>query len=420
MRRDAPLPAAWTTLLADDRVRALVRVAGAVRVYLVGGVLRDAALGLPPGDLDFVVERDGEAIGERYAAVWGTRLVRLGGDEFAALRVPLAGAHADLWDLRGSDLASDLFRRDLTVNAIALAIDEREILDPTGGVEDLERRLLRATRPRIFLEDAARVVRLARFALELPGFTIDGATLDLARGAAAALRQIPSERLRSEIEIAFSAERAASTFDLFERLGILAELFALAPERATAARAAHRLEARLAELAPELGRASNLATFWSFLALLAESRADAAGRWLRSRARDGHLARATLARALRLLAAPWVAPADAAELRRWLHVAGDDWAAALALREAVAPSRREAAPWAGAAGALLGLGAPLREEILRPPRLVSGQDVQRILGLAPGPPIGGVLARLLRLQVEGTVRTRDEAIAELQRLVAPS
>lgn len=420
MRHETPLPATWNTLLADERVRELARVAGSTPVYLVGGVLRDAALDLPVRDFDFVVENDGESIGERYAAVWGTRLVRLGGDQFAALRVPLAGSHADLWDLHGGDLAADLFRRDLTINAIALAIDRREVLDPTGGVADLARRTLRATRPGVFVDDAARVLRLARLALELPGFAVDGATLELARDAASALQEIPAERIRGEIELAFSARRASSTFDLFDRLGILAALFAPAPSPVRAARAASQLEAHLRELAPALARATDLAAFWSFLALLVDPRPDAASRWLRARARDGLVVRATLVRAVRLLAASWIPPAEAADLRCWLHDAGDDWAAALALRGAFAPRDREAAAWAAATRAVVGFDGRLREEILRPPRLVSGEDVQRIVGVAPGPPIGSLLARLRRLQVEGSVRTREEALAELQRLAAPS
>lgn len=420
MRHESPLPAPWIALLVDERVRELARVAGSIRVYLVGGVLRDAALDLPVRDLDFVVERDGESIAERYAAVWGSRLVRLGGDQFAALRVPLASSHADLWDLQGGDLVADLFRRDLTVNAIALAIDGREILDPTGGVADLARRELRATRPGVFGEDPARVLRLARLALELPGFAIDGATLELARGAAGALHEIPAERIRVEIELAFSARRAASTLDLLDRLGILAALFALPPAADRAARAAHELEARLRELAPASARTTDLAAFWAFLALLVDPRPEAAGRWLRARARDGLVVRATLVRAVRLLAASWTPPAEAADLRRWLHDAGDDWAAALALRGAFAPRGREVTAWAAATRAMVGFGSRLREEILRPPRLVSGEDVQRIVGVAPGPPIGSLLARLRRLQVEGRVRTREEALAELRRLAGPS
>ncbi len=420
MRHETPLPATWIELLADERVRELARLAGSIRVYLVGGVLRDAALDLPVRDLDFVVERDGDSIAERYAAVWGSRLVRLGGDQFAALRVPLAGSHADLWDLHGGDLVADLFRRDLTINAIALAIDRREILDPTGGVADLARRTLRATRPGVFGDDPARVLRLARLALELPGFAVDGPTLDLARRAASSLHVIPAERIRGEIELAFSARRAASTLELLDRLGILAALFALppAPERAT--RAARELETGLLELAPALARATDLATFWAFLALLVDPRPDAAGRWLRARARDGLVVRATLVRAARLLAAPWIPPAEAADLRRWLHDAGEDWAAAFALRGAIAPHGGVAEAWRAAARAVVGFDAGLREEILRPPRLITGEDVQRIVGVAPGPPIGSLLARLRRLQVEGTVRTREEALAELRRLAAPS
>ena len=141
------LAAGWRTLLADRRVAGLFAAAAGVPLHLVGGAVRDAGLGRPVHDLDVVVAASGAAIAARFAAATGARLVALGGDRFGALRLVAGDDHVDLWDLQGGELLPDLWRRDFTVNAIALGVPGGAVVDPTGGQEDLLGRRLRATRP---------------------------------------------------------------------------------------------------------------------------------------------------------------------------------------------------------------------------------------------------------------------------------
>ncbi|MGH9362036.1 MAG: CCA tRNA nucleotidyltransferase, partial [Thermoanaerobaculia bacterium] len=150
-------------------VRALVRVAP--ECHLVGGVLRDRLLGLPVKDLDAVVAGGGEQVAARLADELPARLVRLGGKEFAAFRLVARRWVLDLWDREGTSLERDLARRDFTVNSFAWAPASGELADPFGGLDDLARRLLRATTPESFAGDPLRVLRLPRLLVQLPGFT---------------------------------------------------------------------------------------------------------------------------------------------------------------------------------------------------------------------------------------------------------
>ena len=204
MNDASPPAAAWRALLADARVAELAAAARGVAAHLVGGAVRDAGLGRPVNDLDVVVADAGPEIARRLAASTGARLVALGGDRFGALRLVSGIRHIDIWDLQGGPLLTDLWRRDFTVNAVALSVSDGAITDPTGGVEDLARRHLRATRAEVFAEDPVRVLRLARLATSLPGFTSDPATVDWARAVTPRLGEMPHERLRVELELLFS------------------------------------------------------------------------------------------------------------------------------------------------------------------------------------------------------------------------
>ncbi|MFA5664450.1 hypothetical protein [Castellaniella sp.] len=157
-------------------------------VYIVGGAVRDALLGLPAGDRDWVV------VGATPEIMAARGFVPVGGDfpvflhphtheEYALARTERKsgrGYHGFVFHA-GQDvtLEEDLQRRDLTVNAIARAPDGR-LVDPLGGVADIQARVLRHTGP-AFAEDPVRLLRLARFAARFVDFSIAPETLDLCR-----------------------------------------------------------------------------------------------------------------------------------------------------------------------------------------------------------------------------------------------
>ncbi len=118
--------------------------------------------------------------------------------------------------------------------------------------------------------------------------------------------------------------------------------------------------------------------------------------------------------ALALMAPPWQAPQDEPGRRRWLHQAGADWRDSVALRAALSGSAAELEAWASLETTYLSWPEALRAGVLSPPALLSGEDVQALLGIAPGPAVGAALARVRRSQVEGSVLLREEAEALLR------
>jgi tRNA nucleotidyltransferase (CCA-adding enzyme) len=169
--------------------------AAGLEVYLVGGAVRDALLGLPVTERDYVVvgappdtllARGFQQVGKDFPVF----LHPDSKDEYALARTERKTApgyhgfavHAE----PDVTLEQDLARRDLTINAMAEDADGR-IIDPYGGLADLDRRLLRHVSP-AFVEDPVRILRVARFAARLDGlgFTIAEETRGLMRAMVAA------------------------------------------------------------------------------------------------------------------------------------------------------------------------------------------------------------------------------------------
>jgi tRNA nucleotidyltransferase/poly(A) polymerase len=408
-------------LLHLPAVRTLLEACGPSECHLVGGILRDRALGLPSHDVDTVVAGRGREIAECLAAVLPARLVLLGGKEFAAYRLVGEEVTVDLWDREGTPLHQDLARRDFTVNAFALDVRSGELIDPFGGVADLERRLLRATTPESFAGDPLRVLRLPRLLLRLPGFAADPQTLTLARAATPGLVGIAAERVRDELAMLFAhpeAHRGLAmlvALDVYPGLwlgrpgeagrpgGAIAELEAL-PERCREIReidthAADTVDATAARLAASFAHLPGL-----------EGRGPL--RHLELFRDAGYLTRQEAAKVALLLG--WEElPASGLGQRRFLHRAGPFWATAVASLGARAAGRAALERWRSLLHPLLDLAREEGEALFDPPRLLTGGEVQELLGVPPGPEVGKALAAVRQAQVDGKVRTREEAVGLL-------
>ena len=183
---------------------------GTAKAYLVGGAVRDALLGLPPGDRDFVV------VGATSAQMLGAGFRQVGrdfpvflhpdnGDEYALARTERKSARGHTGFVVHADpsvtLEDDLRRRDFTINAIARDADGR-VVDPFGGAQDVADRVLRHV-GEAFAEDPLRVLRAARFMARFAplGFTVAPATLALMRTMAAGgeLAELVPERVWQEL-----------------------------------------------------------------------------------------------------------------------------------------------------------------------------------------------------------------------------
>jgi poly(A) polymerase len=226
----------WSRWLAENSVAA----------WLVGGAVRDLALGAAPRDVDLALPR-GHSLptGERLASAIGGRFVVLH-EAFGVGRVVEAdGQWLDLTDVQGETIEDDLRRRDLTINAIALDWPRGEaLLDPTDGLEDLAAGVARRAAPGALLADPVRALRLFRFAAAL-SLTVDPASLEEATQAAPLLASAPGERVWEELRALLGEERCAPWLARLDECGLIDALLpALAAGAGVAQPDFHHLDVR--------------------------------------------------------------------------------------------------------------------------------------------------------------------------------
>ncbi len=204
-----------------------------LQVYIVGGAVRDALLGLRPGDHDWVV------VGATPEDMVRRGFIPVGGDfpvflhprtkeEYALARTERKSGrgYKGFTFYTGADvtLEEDLRRRDLTVNAIAQTQDG-ELVDPLDGAADVRARVFRHV-GEAFQEDPVRILRLGRFAARFDDFTVAPETLALCQrmvqeGEADAL---VAERVWKELSRGLMAKKPSRMLDVLQDSGALARV----------------------------------------------------------------------------------------------------------------------------------------------------------------------------------------------------
>jgi putative nucleotidyltransferase with HDIG domain len=191
--------------------------------WLVGGAVRDRALGRPLADLDVVVDGDpgeaAKAVAQAAKAAGEKAACFALSEEFGAWRVVAREGswQVDVETLRGGSIEADLALRDFTVNAAAEPLDGGEPLDPLGGLADLRARRLRLAGPRAFEDDPLRVLRLVRVAVEMD-LEPDPEAMRAAREQHARLAQVSPERVFLELQRVFAAPRVLRGLELMGEL----------------------------------------------------------------------------------------------------------------------------------------------------------------------------------------------------------
>ena len=322
--------------------------------WIVGGAVRDEALGRDLVDLDIACREPRKAARE-YAS-------RSGGDPFplserhGAWRVALAaGRTVDFTPLRDG-IEDDLATRDFTINAIAVPLEGGEEVDPHGGRADLGAKLIRAITPAVFTDDPLRLLRAVRLEDEL-GFVLEQETEQLVREQAALVTEPARERALAElVRLSVEGYRRA------DELGLLAPLGGSSAglDRPLVDRPAFRLVAVFGEGLRRFP-VSNETKRYAHKLLHAERPADGSPR----------------------------------SIHRF---------------------RRATEPWAD--DALVFVGAPELEEAVRKARetepaepLLRGDE----LGVPPGPEIGRLLELIAEERAAGTITTREEALELVER-----
>ncbi len=366
------VPAAASRLL--KLVAAEARRLG-FELYAVGGPVRDWILRRPTFDLDVAVVGDPDPIAALCAKLlkgtsepfgrFGTRRV-IGRGKFridvATTRVEKYAGPAALPEVTatGVPIEKDLFRRDFTINAMAVRLDDRSnlLVDPYGGRRDLKARTLRVLHPASFRDDPTRVFRAARFAARLrcaPADGMGGEARDVLKMGEAA--KLSRHRLMHELLSLLNEKNPANAFGLLEAWGYLPLLH---PELPWRERLPAGVEPRLAAMALALGPQKGREFVDSF----------------------------PFEHRLR------------AELHEILTLAASDKAPRVKPSAFIATAVRRAQPKLAAAA--------LKPCFLR------GQDLIA-RGLKPGPEFHQILDEAALLQRHGRVRSRWEALAWLKK-----
>lgn len=226
--------------LAESRVvdtLARAFAAAGFDLAIVGGPVRDALLGRETHDLDFTTDARPDDILRIVTPVssaqwdigraFGTIGARVRGEQ-----VEITTYRADSYDgvtrkptvEFGDTIDDDLLRRDFTVNAMALRVPARTLVDPTGGVEDLVRGVLRTpTDPHVsFGDDPLRMLRAARFSSQL-GFDVDPMTVDAMTELRQTLEIVSPERIQSEMSRLLATDDPVRGIRLLVETGLMAE-----------------------------------------------------------------------------------------------------------------------------------------------------------------------------------------------------
>ena len=445
--------------------------AGGHGCWLVGGAVRDLARGIPSPDLDFAVSGQAGDLAEGLARELGATLVVLKEEE-ATYRIAWRGFNLDLAGLRAPNLDADLAARDFTINAIALDLGDLlaakpAIIDPRGGLNDLESGRLRAAGPGVLASDPLRVLRAYRFMSSLPLEPDRDLAHRLTRNASA-LASVAAERIGREWLLTMAGERVGPAVQAMEEYGALPVLLPeLEPGRDLGQNPYHHLDVRRHNLAclshlagifkhpePWFGHlASEVAEYLKpaprrallmTAALLHDvgkpaTREETGPGWASFHRHDTEGAGLAFATCRRLglskANASFVASLVAAHMRpfhlmgaqrrnsltrrgirRLIQAAGEDlpgWFA-LAMADTLAgrgPERPEDAEQV--LYDLYRQVACLRDEeisaALAKHPLVDGKDLMAHLGIGPGPLVGELLHKLREAQLDGEISTSGEA-----------
>lgn len=226
--------------LSDAQLRVLANISSlaarqGMDVYLVGGSVRDILANSPVLDIDVmasggsarlvesILAEDGAEL--RKSSAFGTWTLASGGVQF-----DLSTARRETYDRPGAlptvkpgTVIDDLARRDFSVNAMAISLAGNswgDLLDPHGGVRDLERGVLRVLHDRSFEDDATRILRAVRYSRRAC-LSLEPRTATLLERGLSYLETVSGDRIRREIERIFLDPQAAAMLETADDWGVL-------------------------------------------------------------------------------------------------------------------------------------------------------------------------------------------------------
>lgn len=209
-------------------------------IYLVGGAVRDFFLGKDTLDRDLIVtDEDAGAFSRRVSDFFGGVFIPLD-EENKIYRVVLPDKqnYLDITNPIGGSLEADIARRDLTMNAIAVDIRNGDIIDYTGGVSDIENKIIKGVKEKNFIDDPLRLLRIFRF-YSILGFQIDDTLLNIAQANSNLVLKSARERIEYELMKLFSGSFVPSALYKMDECSILDIIFPFVRELKQVPKNAH-------------------------------------------------------------------------------------------------------------------------------------------------------------------------------------
>lgn len=403
-------------------------------VYLVGGFVRDLLLGRPNADVDIAVEGRGIEFARRLAREFGGRLRAHEKFQTAVVLLPpevrrevpswllpahepfhidVATTRTEFYDypaalprVEHASIRQDLFRRDFTVNAMAVSLkgeDFGSVYDFFGGLRDLELRIIRVLHNLSFIEDPTRIFRAIRYESRY-GFRMDEHTRGLARGCVEMrlVGDLSSARLRDELIAILSERDVGWSLTRLHELGVARQVH---PKLATGERTVE-LVRRVDTLVKELRLRQEVVPWRLRLAAIARNMDhDELFMWLEKlklKQADSQVVRKSVVMGPRL-----ETKLGAAEM--------SDWEVYELLSKVPVETLLLTLARCGEGPA----GGRVRDYLLRLRRRrlnVTGADILA-LGVRQGPEVGRLLRELQRLRVEERVRGREQELEAARRLL---
>jgi len=387
--------------------------------YVVGGYVRDCLLKIPDYDIDISVEGDAPALARMLAVDVGARLEVHPGFGTAILAfddepfdLDVVTARREWYEYPGAlptvepgTIGDDLARRDFTVNAMAVRVNPDgfgPLLDPHGGLADLQSRLIRVLHDRSFQDDPTRIFRAVKLAVRL-GFKIELGTLELILQAVRdnVFATVSVERITNELLLIMEEPKGGAILAELNKLGVLG---AIHPSLSWPYPDSRMAPAEGGPLSREERRDTYLAIVAAEFAVAPDD-AEALARWLRLDA-----AQIRLMRDSARLAALWPRLGDEelrpSEIYHMLH--GLDIAALRAYTH-IKPLSQDSVPWSRLHDYL---------DRLRHIKPQINGHYLRELGMTPGPIYRKLLGELLDARLNGELPGKEDEERFVQQWLA--
>lgn len=438
MTRTSPT---FQELFHNQAVQALGNFANAqdVRLYLVGGSVRDLLLERRTTDIDFALASDAIEFAKAFAASIKATCITL--EENPPTARVIVKQHdvsetsrlsMDFAQFRAASLIEDLRLRDLTINAMAITYENAElvtkgeraqnasrVIDPCGGMKDLEAGLLQFPSEQVVREDPVRLLRIYRFAAQLD-FKIAESAIDLVAKHRSLLSNVAIERCRDELIKIFKVKKAHPHLRRMETVDLLIQVVPSIKEtdRLWYSLAAFEespiptaFNAYSSEINDYLGEEMGAADRRSFIkfGLLLGDNASNAGKHLR-------LSRKTVQFMERLISGSTklkhtIPQLTQKQITHFLRTYASDWWGVLLYTVVLYPI--DAAVLKRIADTYYEHILPIRKQ----GKLITGNDLIQTFHLKEGKQIGDLLKEIEERQFDGEIRTREEAFAIVATLI---